>query len=297
MAAALLAAVYPPLVADDSVLLSESLYCLMIALVILAALRLLEAPTGRRAALLGGAIGLAALTRSEAVLLLVLLVPLVVRRQARLALAAAGVAAVMVVPWCVRNTAEFGRFVTVATGDGSVLAGANTPATYHGALLGAWDPNGLKVPVAGLARTNEAVASERLRRRALTYAGDHAGRLPAVLAARVLRTWSLYPQPPAEQVRYDAFLAGRERWAEWLSLIGSWLASALAIVGAVALRRRGAPLAPLLAPVVLVTLVSLLFNGDPRYRAGAEPSLVLLATAGAAWALGRLRSGRAGSPR
>jgi hypothetical protein len=291
IASAAAAALFPPLVANDSTLLSESLYGLLIACVVLAALRLHESPSSRRAAVLGAAIGLAALTRSEAALLVVLLVPFVVRRSWRVGLVAAGVTALIVVPWCIRNTIEFDRPVTIATGDGFVLVGANTHVTYYGDRLGGWDVNGLNGPAPAEARINEAVGSDAGRTHALEYAGDHLGRLPVVLAARVLRTWSLYPFSPGTQVDENAFFAGSKRWPQWLSLFAAWLAFALAIVGGLALRRRGRPLTPLLAPLVLVTLVSALFNGDPRYRDAADVSLVLLATVGAASLLARRRAG------
>jgi hypothetical protein len=260
--------------------------------VVLAALRVAESPGLGWAAILGVAIGLAALTRSEAVLLVLLLVPFVSRRSWRTGLAAAGVTALIVVPWCIRNTVEFHRPVTIATGDGSVLAGANTPATYYGDRLGGWDVKGLHGPAPAAARINEAVGSDAGRTRAIEYARDHAGRLPVVLPARALRTWNLFPFSPAAQVRENAFFSGSARWAQWLSLIGSWLACALAVVGGLALRRLRHPLAPLVAPIVLVTLVSVLFNGDPRYRDAADISLVLLATLGACslWRAGRERS-------
>jgi hypothetical protein len=169
--------------------------------------------------------------------------------------------------------------------------GANTHVTYYGGRLGGWDVNGLNGPAPAEARINEAVGSDAGRTHALEYAGDHLGRLPVVVAARVLRTWSLYPFSPARQVDENAFFAGSKRWPQWLSLFAAWLAFALAIVGGLVLRRRGRPLAPLVAPLVLVTVVSALFNGDPRYRDAADVSLVLLATVGAASLLARRRAG------
>src|SRR3954452_1746123 len=75
LVAALVAALYPLLVAADGAPMSESLYGLLIAACLLVALRLREERQGdgRRAlglaAALGALIGLAALTRSEALLL------------------------------------------------------------------------------------------------------------------------------------------------------------------------------------------------------------------------------------
>ena len=297
--AAALAVVYPPLVAYDSVLLSESLYAPLVAATILAALWCAERPSWRRGAVLGAAIGLAALTRSEALLLLVLLVPFVTRGTGRgawaqPALAAVAAAALVVAPWCARNTIAFDRPVGITTGDGPVLAGANVHSTYFGTRIGGWDPGGLAIArPRGRRAHDDAEDSARLRRKGLDYARDHLGRVPAVALARVGRTWSVYPLGPRAKVSYNAFVGGYREWAQWAAMLGGWVAMALAAVGLLRLRRAGARLAPLVAPLALVTVTSAPFYGDPRFRVAADVSLVLLAAAG----LAALRRRRApGSP-
>jgi len=302
-------AVYPPLLADDSLLLSESAYELAIALTVLAALRLLERATRPRVVLLGAAIGLAALGRAEALLLVPLLaLPLVIRldrgRLAAFALVCAGTA-VVVLPWTARNTIVFDQVVLVSTNDGSVIAGANCPASY-GRLLGQWDLGctlrassrsgrsaAERRAVEDLARDgsvspetaadvlraeggNEAVVADRQRRRGLRYARHHSAALPKVVAARIGRTWSLYRVN--EQVRTNRFLRGSPAWLEWLTVASFYLAALLAIAGAVALRRRRGELLVLLSPLVLVTLTSAIGYGTPRFRAAAEVAIVLLAS-------------------
>ena len=66
-------AVYPLLIAADGSLRSESVFALLVTLALLQTLRLRETPSVRGAALLGAIIALATLTRSEALLLVVLL--------------------------------------------------------------------------------------------------------------------------------------------------------------------------------------------------------------------------------
>jgi uncharacterized membrane protein YfcA len=61
----------------------------------------------------------------------------------------------------------------------------------------------------------------------------------------------------------------------------------LALVGALALRRRGQAVWPLLVPVALVTLVSIVGHGDIRYRHAADVALVALAGVGFAGMKGR----------
>jgi 4-amino-4-deoxy-L-arabinose transferase-like glycosyltransferase len=294
IAAAAIGAVFIPLMARDSLLLSESVYGLLIALALLAVLRLRERPTARRALELGVVIGLAALTRGEALLLVVILaVPaafVAAERGRRLRTAALVCAATVAVclPWCVRNSLEYDRLTLITTGDGSVIAGSNLPSTFHGPLLGSWDFRGMaRSPAGRRTDPNEAVQSERLRKQGVDYALDHVSRLPVVLAARIGRTWELYPFDPRERfdVAHDQFQHIRTlEYPAQLMLLAVWL---LAIMGGVRLRRDRQPLWPLLVPVVLVTLISVLGHGDPRYRHAADVSLVILAGVGLAGMKGR----------
>lgn len=280
--AAGLAAVYLPLIANEASLMSESLYGLLIALTLLAAFRYHSAPSRGNALLLGLAIGAASLTRSEAVLLLVLLAAPVTlgrpERWKRLALVSLAVA-VCTVPWAVRNSLTFDEPVLLTTGDGSVLAGANLPSTYSGRFMGAWDPIGLfRTPAGRSLVRNEAVQSRRWREDAFEYAADHLGRVPLVVAVRVMRTWSIFPLAPGDKVDFAADVHSHIRGAEWISLLSFLAVLCLAVPGLLELRRRGAvPLSPFLAPIALVTLISAAGYGDTRFRQAAEVALVLLA--------------------
>jgi 4-amino-4-deoxy-L-arabinose transferase-like glycosyltransferase len=282
LAAAGIAAAYPLFIAGDASLMSESLYGFLVALSLVTAYRLLERPSAPRAAALGAAVALAALTCSEALLLLPLLVlpvawraPATLGARGRLAGAAVLAALVVVAPWTVRNWIEFDRPVLVSTNDGAVLAGANCDAVYRGPDIGMWS-----FECASRATDpNEAVQSARRRRAGLEYARDHAGRLPAVVGVRLLRTWDLYQ--PRRGVR---FTEGRRTWAQELGVATFLLAVLpLAVAGAVILRRGGEPLLILLAPVALVVVASAIGYGTSRFRHAAEIPLVVLAAVAAVW--------------
>jgi 4-amino-4-deoxy-L-arabinose transferase-like glycosyltransferase len=295
LAAAAIGAVFIPFMARESLLLSEALYTPLIALTLLAVLRLRERPDARRALELGGLIGLAALTRGEALFLVVLLaIPAAwaaaAGRGRRLRLAALACAGTIVVclPWCVRNTLEFDRPTLITTGDGTTIAGSNLPSTFYGPLLGSWDFIGMsRSPAGRRSDPNEVIQSERLRKQGVDYALDHASRLPVVLAARIGRTWELYPFDPRTRfgLAHDQFQHIRTlEYPAQVELIAVWV---LAMLGAIALRRRRGPLWPFLVPVALVTLVSVLGHGDPRYRHAADVSVVILAGVGVAGMKGR----------
>jgi 4-amino-4-deoxy-L-arabinose transferase-like glycosyltransferase len=276
--AAALAAGYPVLIAADGALMSETLYGLFVVGALLAAHELWRRPRALWAAALGAVIGLAALTRSEGLLLLpVLAAPIALTSPGRLRvrvglLAVACLAALAVIaPWTARNALAFDRFVLISTNDGSLLAGANCPASYSGPEMGGWHFDCISKP---LPSEDDAERGARWRREGLQYARDHAERLPVVIPVRVLRTWELYK--PRDQVR---FAEGRQRDFARVGIFCYFVLLPLAVTGFLSLRRR-VPAALLLATPILVTLTSALGYGMPRLRHAADIGLVLLGAAG-----------------
>lgn len=281
LTAAALAAVHPMLFQLETALAAEALYAPLVTLVLLVAAHLARRPERglRWWALLGAAVGLAALTRAEALALAPLLaVPLVgVRRYParewlpRLATVAAGVALV-VAPWTVRNLVVLDELVPLSSNTGTLLAGANCDTTYAGPRLGLWDLECVRaLPWGSLTETERA---RRDMRAGLSYALDHRGEWQLVAAVRVARTWGLYDQQG--QANFE-ILEGRHAGTHRLATRGAVVLLPLAAAGVilVGVRRRLGRV--LLAPVVLVTLTSLLGYGNQRFRVAAEPVLVVAA--------------------
>jgi 4-amino-4-deoxy-L-arabinose transferase-like glycosyltransferase len=270
--AAVVAALYPVLVAADGALMSETLYGLLFTSLLLLALRFREQPGVIRALTLGTLIGLAALTRSEALLLLPLLAwPLAITRPARrVALLAAMTLACLAVltPWTIRNATTFHAFTLISHNDSTVLAGANCGPAYHGADMGAWRFD----CISKRTKVSEAKQAAVWRREGVDYIRDHAGRLAAVVPVRILRTWDLWQ--PRRQVMYAESQA---RWAAKAGVVAYFLLLPAAIAGAFLLRRRRAELMILAVPAVLATLQSGAGYGNPRFRHAAEPVIVVLA--------------------
>jgi 4-amino-4-deoxy-L-arabinose transferase-like glycosyltransferase len=280
--AAVLAACYPVFVRIDGAVLSEPLYGALIAACLLVSYRLLERPAAGSALALGGLIGLAALTRAEAVLLLPLLAVPVVWRAGGRRLLHAGLAclalAAALAPWTVRNLIELDRIVPVSTNSGTALAGANCAQTYRGPDIGLWQFFCLR---ARLPREDEVEHAARLRDRGFTYASEHSGRLPVVMSVRALRLFDLY-QP----LRQANLSEGGHITLYRIGLGAFYLLAVAGVAGAFLLRRRGQTLMILLAPFVLVTATAILVFGIPRFRFAAEPGLIVLA----AVALARMSS-------
>ena len=237
--------------------------------------------------------GLAALARAELALLGVLaFVPLALRAAGRGPgayghVGLAGLAgAVVLAPWMVYNAGRFEKPVLISTNDGLTLIGANCDRQYDGPDPGLWDIACLPPGSFDEAqRRDQSVVNADYRHLAVEYAEDNLGDLPRVAAIRVARTWSLYD--PASMIRYSEN-EGREPAVGWAGFVTWWLLVPLAVAGALVLRGRCRTIWPLLAPVVVVTLISALFYGLLRFRVPAEVSLVVLA----AVALGELQARR-----
>jgi 4-amino-4-deoxy-L-arabinose transferase-like glycosyltransferase len=281
--AALLYAVYPVMIAVDGDLMSEVLYGPLIAGMLLAAFSLYDRPTVRRAVVLGVVIGLAALTRTEALLFVpFLLVPVAWRARAsgggagpaRAALASAGILACVVViaPWLIRNEVAFGRFVLISTNNQTVIAGANCPQTYHGVNMGGWDIT----CIAPRTKANEAAQAAIWQHDGLSYAVHHLGRLSAVVLLRELRVWDLWQ--PRRQAR--TFAEGQQIDVAQAGVAAFWLFALVGIAGVLALRRRSPALLILLAPAMVVCLTTAIGYGVPRLRDSFDVALPVLAAAG-----------------
>jgi len=279
LVAAGIAAVYPNLFMNDGIVMGESLAALTVALAMWATYRLRTTGSIRAAVALGLCCGFAALARAELILLApALAIPMLLganravwREWVRPVLAVGAVAALVVSPWVIRNLVIFEEPALLSTGDGLVLLGANCDEVYAGPRIGTWS-----VGCTGMAPrdADAAVLSGRQRDKARDYIGDHLGRVPAVVAARVGRVWGVFR--PVQTVQFSE-LEGRPHAAAMAGLVMYWILAGLAVGGIVILRRGRAIVWPLLVPAALVTLITAFAYGTLRFRVPAEVSIVVLA--------------------
>ncbi len=185
-----------------------------------------------------------------------------------------GAAALVLLPWTVRNLVTFEHPVLLSDQFDITLAAANNSTTYaNGPLFGSWCypcVHDIKDPVA-----DESVQAVFWKQLARQYVEHHLGRVPAVVAARVGLTWDLWaPVMQAQQNRVQG-------WPEPVSAAWLWWYYALlvaSVAGAIVLRRRKVPIYPLMALAAIVTLASIVTYGNIRFRSEAEVALVVLAS-------------------
>lgn len=286
--AAGLAAVYPPLWSIDGQLWPEGLFTLTVTVTVWCALRAWRTPTVGWAVATGVWLGLAALTRGEAIIMsLVLVTPMVLLRdrEVRRNLVHLGVAgaacALVLAPWAVRNTLRFEEFVPLSTNSDEVLVYANNPYAYgtaeDGRFLGFWFypwQDQLREQFGGEPPGDASQRAKFWGEQGRAYARDHADRLPVVLAARLGRAWNLYA--PFQNAAFDKIDGKSERvsvagvWAWWAAL-------ALSVPGLVLLRRRGVTVWPFVGLAATVTISSLYAYGGNRFRTPLDVAVLVLA--------------------
>jgi hypothetical protein len=281
---ALVVGLYPYLWVNPAAVLSETSVLLITALLLWAALRFWERPRLRTAGEIGVYLALAALTRSEMIILTVLIgLPLVLlvrglSRQDRMKNLAvmAGLCVVVLAPWVGRNMTTFHSPEYLSSQGGITLETANCDQTYYGGAEGWWwypCAANVKIP----AHADESDVDRAFRRVAKRYITHHELRLPAVVTIRVLRTWNLFR--PDQQAHFDR-LDARPVWVSKLGMYSFYVLAPFAIAGAVILRRRRVLVFPLLALVVTVTFAAATIYANGRYRSEGDLAVAILAGVG-----------------
>lgn len=303
--AAGLAAIYPNLWLFERELMSETPALLLTATLIWAVYTFRARPRVGLALALGALAALLALTRSELILVTVLVVAPVIlaarqiawrTRVGWLAMAAATCIAV-IMPWFLFNLTRFEEPVPLSAGLGGAMQAGNCDATYEGDLLGYYQWGCIIfVPTS----PESSVSDREYRTVALDYISAHKGRFVVVAAARLGRTFGVYR--PFQQVELEhEFERGTDTRVLTAGLLMYWVLAPLAIAGAVIARRRGQAIYPLVAFFVIVVLAVVPTIGAVRYRAPAEIALVLLAAVAIdaglrAWSARSRRSGATTAP-
>jgi len=298
---AALAAVSPNLFYFDAMVVSESMVVGTTALILLAAYRWWDRPTTRSALVFGLVIGVAALVRSEAVLLGPLIaVPLLwwrsrgadhvraagaggVRWLPQLAVAGAA-AAVVVAPWVGYNMARFSEPVTLSAQFDQTLGTANCETVYFGDRVGYWSLGCIQATEHLVGDGDASAQGKGFREIAIRYARDHGDRVPYVVAARVGRTFGLYQ--PQEQIFLDTEVETKEPALGQAGLFTWYAVAAAGAVGLVGLRRAGRPIFPIVAIVASVAVTVAVIYGNTRFRLPAELALMFPAAVSADAALG-----------
>ena len=112
------------------------------------------------------------------------------------------------------------------------------------------------------------------REKAFEYIGDHLDRVPIVVAARVGRIWGVFR--PSQEVNFDIFFERRGKWSSWTGAYMYYALVPFAVYALVVMRKRRVPISPMIAMFALVTFTVAMAMGITRYRVGADVALAIL---------------------
>jgi hypothetical protein len=209
---------------------------------------------------------------------------------------AVGVAALVLVPWVVRNEVNVG--CVALTTDARALWKANNEQTLETLRRGGWiddvpgipgapitpqDAGALYKETGRIVRTDECAQMRFYRERALDFMADHPGEKAKLAAYGAKLLWQ--PNVPKTEGRpgKGTFLDVARDWAEPLFMVPVFL---LALYGVTLVPRHFAVLAVSL--LAYQTVMAMLFVGQTRYRVPWDFLIMILAAAAAVQLSGRL---------
>ena len=283
--AAAIYAVWPTALLYSSQLGSEPLYTFLFCCFILTSLQFAERPSWPRSIAAGVFLGLAMLTRGNAVMMVALIVPWSAwqfRKAPRLVvrgLAITLVALVMLVPWTIRNYEIFHSFIPFETGGGDVLLGsynrivASDPRDY-----GYWIYPTSELPEYRdqiTAPNNEVIRDHVETQLAMQWARNHPETWWYLAESRFRRSWSPFLQPQSPKLYRIAMLMS---WGPILVLFAlGFFPSAIHFI------RTNNPGWLLHLGVLHFVLTALVFWGSSRFRYPVEGLCIILASATLVW--------------
>jgi hypothetical protein len=282
VAAAWMAAVYPPLVWFPAYVLSETIYCAMALATVLvlqiAVARSRRADSSRNGTpltLLAGALGgVAVLTRPAMLVFLPLAAIWLLRlRRHVLALVLVAAAAAVIAPWTVRNYRVYGRFILVASEGGVTFWTGNHPLARGEGDLAA-NPD-IKRAEIEFRRAHEGLTAEELEPLYYRDAFGHIASDPVWWLGLLARKafYTVVPAGPSY-----ALHSARYRVASIASYL---ILLPLAIYGLPRLWRAQEPPAALGLLVCSSLIVGLIFFPQERFRVPIiDPALIVAAAAG-----------------
>jgi 4-amino-4-deoxy-L-arabinose transferase-like glycosyltransferase len=241
---------------------------------------LARAPTPRLAIGTGALIGVTILVRPTSVFLLAGLAAAYVvavgwRRGLGLSALAVIVAALVVLPWTVRNYVVADALIPISIQDAATYGTFNDESANDPEFPYAWrailqdPPDVLEGPPVG-----DGELRSELQEAANDYIADHPFSVAeAFFWNGITRLWDV--RRPGNAA-LEAPFEGRSEPLAWVSVLAHYAILALALAGLWLARRRREILFPVIALAVAASIVFTIVSGS-RYRAPLEPLLAVLA--------------------
>jgi 4-amino-4-deoxy-L-arabinose transferase-like glycosyltransferase len=249
-------------------------------------------PTWKRAAAVGAVIGVIMLMRPTSVFMFLAVlgsfwVASNWRRAISMTAVAVATAALVIVPWTIRNYVETDHFIPLSVQDVALQGTFNDEAANDDVNPWAWRPltkEGREILQSRLKPT-EVELRDELVELGTDYIKDHPSSVvKAFYWNGIIRLWDLRsPDEALDETEFE----GRSRTVGTIGLVMYYALLPLALVGLFLVRRRKEIVVPIVLLVIGASIVFLIAAAT-RYRAPMEPLIGILAASVFAGPLGRL---------
>jgi 4-amino-4-deoxy-L-arabinose transferase-like glycosyltransferase len=294
--AAAIYAVWPTALIYTSQLASEIQYTFLFCCFILLSLQFAERKSWTLAIGAGFMLGLALLTRGNAIFMVALMVPWGAWQFRKVpyalirSLAIPIVALLTLVPWAVRNFSVFHAVIPFQTGGGDVLLGSyNRITAYDPSEYGYWVYAVSSLPEyrAQIAAPNNEVVRDQVEKRlAMQWLRSHPDTWWYFIEAKFRRSWTPFLQPQSPLPYRVGMLVS---WGPVLVLFVLGV-----IPTAICSLRTNSPSWILHMGILHFVLTAEVFWGSSRFRYPVEGLIIIVASATLVWLYEHL-SGRAAS--
>jgi hypothetical protein len=201
------------------------------------------------------------------------------------------VTAITILPWTIRNAVVMHHFIPVSDETGITLVGTYNVASAHDPQLPYkwrifYGIPGERSLVHEESTLTEPEIGARLEHQALDYISNHPLAPLAVAYHNTLRLLELEGTFAWQSSASAVSIADN---TARVGIASFWLLCLLALAGAFTRLARTAPKWIWWVPILMALTVVLVNVETPRFREPVDPFLILLAAAGLATAVGRLR--------
>jgi 4-amino-4-deoxy-L-arabinose transferase-like glycosyltransferase len=291
-----IAALYLPLVVVSAAEMTESLFTPLVVGATYCAVRSRRAQHRYWWVVAAGVVaGLAALTRTNGLLVAVVLALIVWSRepgfrprQLLAPLAVVLATALTVMPWTIRNANVLHDFVPVTVETGPTLAGTYNHAAKKRDFLWRYGGYNDYNSISNDPKLSSPELDRKLTSAVLGYMRRHPLDVPQVVFWNTVRLLDLGGRHRA-RVTAATDVDATAGVADAMS-ISFWIVAALAIVGAFTGLARRTPWTFWLLPGLLWLTTALVTTGTPRFRSALEPFVIMLAALGVIAIANRRRS-------
>lgn len=271
LGAAFFCAIYQPFIyylywGGPGYLYTETLFMFLVALSILALLTYTRNQTLKNIVFVAVALGVAALTKPTLLIFLPVLGVWVWQLKRFSFLKASKdfllfifMFFIVALPWTIRNYIVFKEFIFISNEGGDVFLKGNHPLASGGVV---WVKSELEKNPKLSEKYSETYIKNAKYKEGLRYLFADPKRIPYLMFKKFIVNWNLFGEDGLYNFCYGlAFFFGS------IGIIFS-------------LRKMNAKSLLLLSMLFWVTLIALIFFGEPRYRYPAEPYLIIFAAYG-----------------